>query len=427
MRINGKKHILILIIFLVIILTIFNINDKRKLKELTKKEKIEDFEYMYDILKNNYPHFYELKKMYGYDWLSNKDQFAQEIEKTQNNMEFYEVLNSILSKLNDYHASIIAPDFYYDLLNNAKISKEKDKEAYNENKLWNEVLESSKKKYEGWYHLFADKYPDMYCDTKSEAINTYNDNIYSKIIETDKVAYLKVKSFMISYEENNQEKDKEQMINFFNTIKDYPYLIIDIMDNGGGYTTYWMGNIVEPLLKDKVKLDHYYFLRGGQYSMKFFESMITDIKDNTIEKVPYYEILPKEIKDNFKYYIKVAEEVLPKSTTNFNGKIFLLVNRNTFSAADQFANFCKQTKFATLVGSSTGGGGIGTTPIYMALPNSGLILRFEGQTFINEDGISHFGTGTVPDIEVQVVEGENYNQTVFNEVIHLIHSIDGKD
>ncbi|MCS3917268.1 hypothetical protein M2349_002409 [Caldanaerobacter subterraneus subsp. tengcongensis MB4] len=30
-----------------------------ELKELTEKEKIEDFEYMYDILKDNYTHFYK--------------------------------------------------------------------------------------------------------------------------------------------------------------------------------------------------------------------------------------------------------------------------------------------------------------------------------------------------------------------------------
>jgi len=74
----------------------------KELKDLTEKEKIEDFEYMYNILKDNYAHFYEVKEMYGYDWLEHKEEFIEEIKNT-NNIGFYNKLNEILSKLQDGH------------------------------------------------------------------------------------------------------------------------------------------------------------------------------------------------------------------------------------------------------------------------------------------------------------------------------------
>ena len=45
------------------------------LNQLTQKEKLDDFEYMYTILKENYPFFEVNKRVNGLDWLSNKDEY----------------------------------------------------------------------------------------------------------------------------------------------------------------------------------------------------------------------------------------------------------------------------------------------------------------------------------------------------------------
>lgn len=43
-----------------------------------------------------------------------------------------------------------------------------------------------------------------------------------------------------------------------------------------------------------------------------------------------------------------------------------------YSASESFAVFCQETGFATLVGSPTGGDGIGALdPVFLQLPNSG--------------------------------------------------------
>jgi flagellar basal body-associated protein FliL len=92
---TKKKKILIFILIIVLI-GIFAytsvLSSKWKLKELTEEEKIEDFRYMYDIMKENYPHFYSIEKMYGYDWLGHKEEFEKEIRETKDNMEFFHTL-----------------------------------------------------------------------------------------------------------------------------------------------------------------------------------------------------------------------------------------------------------------------------------------------------------------------------------------------
>jgi len=59
-----------------------------------------------------------------------------------------------------------------------------------------------------------------------------------------------------------------------------------------------------------------------------------------------------------------------------SGKIILLVDGITFSATDAFALFCKETKFAEIYGTPTGGDGISDSPIFYVLPNSKLVIRF---------------------------------------------------
>ena len=82
----------------------------------------------------------------------------------------------------------------------------------------------------------------------------------------------------------------------------------------------------------------------------------------------------------------------------FHGKIWVLVDKYCYSATDMFVCFCKETGFATLVGTKTKGIGKGTEPYYMALPYSGLIVEYEACLTFNTDGTYNGISGTVPDI-----------------------------
>lgn len=62
--------------------------------------------------------------------------------------------------------------------------------------------------------------------------------------------------------------------------------------------------------------------------------------------------------------------------------------------------FCKNTGFATLVGTTTNGDGGIADPLLFALPNSGLVVRFSVFYGLNEDGSGNEANGTEPDIVI---------------------------
>ena len=76
-------------------------------------EKIHDFEYLYKILKENYPYFGVDIREDSYDWLAHKNEFLEEIKDTKDDSEFYDVLQNIIANLNNGHAAILSADRYY--------------------------------------------------------------------------------------------------------------------------------------------------------------------------------------------------------------------------------------------------------------------------------------------------------------------------
>jgi len=418
--INKKiLSILIIAILSISMLVAFIYNAETKLKELTTEEKLEDFEYIYHIFKENYPHFYEVKKLYELDWLAHKEYYERKIAKTENNIEFLYQLNSILRLLRDPHTDVIFPEFYYSTFHHYKESKEENGDDYKKYKPWYDIWLSAEKKYIGWYDVFKEEYPGFYENEQEEVSKSINiDNIVTKILEYEKIAYLKIKSFYVD--------STEEIMKFLEDVKDYPYLIIDIMDNEGGYTSYWE-NIILSLINEPIKIRRYNLIRGGEYSMEnYYSKLFSDnLIIDDIKNYPYYDDLPNDIKDDFKYYILQEQQLSNEYSIGFKGKIFLLANEFTFSAADNLIHVCKQINTVTLVGCRTAGGGIGFTPLYVQLPNSGLIVRFEGEIGLNEDGTSNF-MGTKPDIEIEKVPGEDYNQKVILETINIICSEEEK-
>ena len=82
---------------------------------------------------------------------------------------------------------------------------------------------------------------------------------------------------------------------------------------------------------------------------------------------------------------------------NKNIKRWVLISGQVYSASEKFASFCKATGWATLVGTTTPGDGLGTTPILILLPDSGLLVRFSYFVGENPDGSINAVRGTCPD------------------------------
>ena len=523
--------ILFAVIFSIILICFFlfinfDVNvDGSELTGLTPKQKIEDFNYLYNYIKDNYPYIEASKRKTGYDWLANKDYFEKMILQSSSDSDFYDSMQKILFLLQNAHTHIIEPSTY-----------EMYKDVYNKglgNFAWRKILSNKnvQKKYNAWQRIINNeekaipiiikyvegnytaydaigqldyfeaqgipkfsvllqvndmnideyvvsnmgKYYLSYdfsrkklkkdsfiisCDD-NEAIklkfktpdgkiiektlegqkidlgsNKNKNNMPERLFETeiikpDKIAYIKVWSFAYNY----VDKDRQGIYSFLQSIKDYPYLIIDIRGNGGGSENYYAQNLVAPLIDKEISAKFYMLFRNTKQLKPFL--MSRGIITTPVRKLPEGLKYPEETKYLFSDFLESNKKVSPKNPVGFKGKIFLLVDDYVYSSAETFAALCKATGFATIVGTTTGGDGIGIDPGVFVLPNSGLVVRFSMEMALNPDGTCNEEYHTQPDIFVEqtfedFIKYVNFKEknkdaivnpydTVLNHVINLIN------
>lgn len=463
-------------------------------KPLTVEQKLEDFEYMYNIMKDNFPYFEVKKRTLGYDWLAHKSEFEGWVKKTKNDIEFYNTMNRILALLQNGHTGILSPDYYkmfvklygsIPLVNGLWNQVLNNKNVVNRYKYWGKIINEKQyvipvvfKYFEGNYAAICDinkddpkkygiergsilkKVGDLTIDEyinslrdkaflqydfkrnilKKDQLLIYTKNIeniklilltpegksiekeiksieytppksdnnklpnyQSLILKENRIAYLKVRSL----DGLSVDKDHDGIYKFLKSIKDYPYLIIDIRGNGGGSDYYWMKNIV-PYLTDKaLSASNYLVIRNGDYIKPFFKAKFgpgfNSLKST--KELPDNLNFPYELRGDFGKFSYDARTVSSKDPVGFKGKIYILTDGYVYSSAESFAAFAKATKWATLVGTTTGGDGIGTDPVLCALPNSGLVFRFSADMGINPDGTINEEKHTSPDVYVE----QSYN------------------
>lgn len=447
--------------------------DNKRYIQMSAKQKLEDFDYAYDILRDNFPYFEIEKKKTGFDWLAHKKDFEDEIKHTKNDVEFYMKMNEIFYLVQSGHTGIISTSSYPDIaavfsnfptwnnvLNNnmvgakykywAKLLKNKldiyyipivytyvegkyvvgdnsygipdgsilikvnnmdiDKYIrglvssrclsydYKRNKLYIEQLNIPCKKDEEV--LFTFESPDgkeINKRLKTQLYNPYsnnsgiNDIVQTRILDKNKTAYIKINSMA-----NNDKDYYSKMLDFYKGIKHYPNLIIDIRGNGGGSCSFWLNNVVAPLESSKLISRNYVLFRSGAYIKPFIKERVGN-NVLPMSRMPF----SNKFKNNFIGCTKCTYSIPPKDTVSFKGKIYLLVDNEVFSSSEGFAAFAKSTKFATLIGTTTGGDGIGFDPAVAKLPNSNLTFLFPLSYGLNSDGTANEETHTKPDIYVE--------------------------
>jgi C-terminal processing protease CtpA/Prc len=378
-------------------------------KQLTQKEKLDDFEYMYNILKENYPYFEVNKRQNNVDWLSNKEEYISIIKSTDDDKSFFDALNVILSELNNGHTGILDSKFYH---------------------YFDDICKQYPKEFEAWLkQLDNSKAVKRYKDPGDDPSNSQSsgdeitpNNIETKILKDREAAYLSIKT-LNSF---NIEGDMKIIAPFLKKIKNYKALIIDIRGNGGGDTRYWSDNLVPMLIDKPLDCTQYEAYRGGSFTEQFLKCRsgkgyeackpISNIKSENLKN------LPPELKKDFKYYSTGTARVEPKNSIGFNGRIYMLIDDGVFSSSEAFASFAKGTGFATLVGETTGGDGIGSDPAVCVLPNSGYIFRFTKEMGLNPDGSSNFEYKTQPDIKVSAKKGSDISN---DEAIKAVLKLSG--
>lgn len=77
------------------------------------------------------------------------------------------------------------------------------------------------------------------------------------------------------------------------------------------------------------------------------------------------------------FQIKKYTSIESKHFKNYD-QIFVLTSSANASASDEFIKFCNKTNYAITIGKKTAGGtGISINPMYIELPNTHFLLRFD--------------------------------------------------
>ena len=351
------------------------------LKPLTSDQKVIDFEYLYAVLRDNYPFFGVAERKYGVDWLAKHDEYVLRLKATADDAAYYRELNSILRELHDGHLDF-SPTIKYSkfkpILDGLGPAK-KDVEH-------KPVKKESLPKQRGKKSYYADT---LLCNGK--------------------IALMRLSS--LPYEKISV--DSLRIASFLSTISEADYLIIDIQGNSGGSELYWSRLVVSRLIPKPITYFSTQIVRGGEINREYCPEFFEEAESLTGEVCSG---LPDELYDGTFYLRNYPCEVAASVPIAFRGKIYLLVDRKVFSSAGGWADFCKQTGWATVVGETTGVQGIGRDPIVISLPESGLLLRYPYCNGINADGTFNGEVGVRPDIEIH---GKDKNERLQNLIEYL--------
>jgi hypothetical protein len=251
---------------------------------------------------------------------------------------------------------------------------------------------------------------DVNAYIQSNLLTPAPNNVTFKIIEPDSIAYIKMNSMNSA----NIDYDRALLNEFAETIGHFEHLIIDLRGNQGGYTGTFTSNIIAPLISEPVTYNYYVFFTDGQHAMMFDDIYSRDLHwqvnnglvlHTDAPRFSVSDILPSLTHANaddfksLKYGLKRNITVNPAANRwAFNGKVWLLIDRGMYSAAEISAAICKDTGFATLVGASTFGSFGGFTAAFISLPNTGIIIRYDYGYVTDLQGRSLEETGITPHI-----------------------------
>lgn len=384
-----KKVLFLVIIFIFIIVLgscIYAKNSQLSAEngQLSKKEKVEDFEYMYNVIENGYPYLDVNERRNNIDWLGNKDKYLKRIKNTENDEEFIEEMSSILSDLDNRHTQVIDNKKRYELF----------KKSYSNNN-WYDFLDDEK---------VVDRYNSINPKIKVSSDILLKKELILEDVIKDKVGYIYLPSM------GSRNGSMEMIEDYINRLEKYEALIIDIRGNLGGSDSYWQG-IVSKLIKNDIKINGYRIYRNNSEIVKKYTD-VRNIKLEPIENIPMdvKKNAPKETLKEFIDFENTSYTIKANNDFKFEGNIYLLVDEKVYSSAESFAMFCKETKFATIIGQTTGGDGGGLDPVLVKLENSGLIFRMASGMYLNKDGICDEEFKTTPDFKIKDCKRtENFN------------------
>jgi hypothetical protein len=368
---------------------------------------IQDFEYLVEVLRDNFPYFGMAERRYGVD-------VEAIIENTRNVLHSQEIRD-------DMHFSRILQSSFTGRLRNIGHLFPQDSDIihlilgniyrgpinYNGRPVY---LHGRTTTYWGlkFKELVRSETAQQFyglieVDLGYEEGMIIPNNIRMEILdETAGIAYIRVNQFW----HYNIDHDKALVFEFYEQIRDFEHLIIDLRGNPGGFTRYFIQIFMAPNIPYDLELGIHTLFMGGASNLAWFAADVRDayvFSDFELEKFYAAEYMYGRFEYMNPYDAALLDYIVlrpvfiasdaPEGEILFNGKIWILVDSNSASAVDYAALYAMAADFATIVGAPTrgvtGGGFVG----FITLPNTGLIVRYDFGYFVDSYGraIDEFG------------------------------------
>ena len=371
---------------------------------LTTEQKIQDFDALCTLLDQHYPFWREAEQA-GLNRSELYQSAREEIARTDTDIAYFKEIGQFLGEFQGLgHLSVLDGSMYrlyLDTLDSGSSllsDREQDSIA-----MIRSVLESPEVQHT--YSLLDQSHTGfrstigLKAEYQSGAENSVpaaeSFGITSEILADGNAAYLKIDSFALT----GYEAAQAELENFFVEIRQVPNLIIDLRGNGGGSDRYWEDLLVRPNAARLLHSERWYLLNLTEETRAYLDTL-----GLTAQEI---SALPDNLQpaaEGFTHCVCGVTEFEP-APSPYPGKIWVLVDEGVYSASENFAAFCKNTGFATLVGEPTGGDGGIADPMLFALPESGLVVRFSVFYGLNADGSGNEAAGTQPDYTVS--EGDD--------------------
>lgn len=310
-----------------------------------------------------YYSFYDPKKEEYYR--NSRDDFIQMLKNCNDDEEFVDKVNTYFERLNSPHTKLNnrQQSFWWLFKYFPNIpGDEKTNSQYYMKHI------ASQPEIKEIYRTYLEK--PMYSSMESKQKNLQMEDLIK-----GKVAYI----HMASFSGNQIEKDKEQLFAYLKRVQYYPTLILDVRDNGGGNSNYFV-ELLSMLVNKSTKLDMYLLFRDRFYINEY---RVIPFKENPQMHKEVAKLLEKQYPHSAKYILDKYNacnagtiNIDPSvDSIHYKGNIYILVNGNTGSSATYFATYVKGVKLGTVVGEETTPEGIGIDSASFVLPQTKLLWR----------------------------------------------------
>ncbi|MCM1038564.1 MAG: S41 family peptidase [Ruminococcus sp.] len=350
----------------------------------TKEEFLADYDYMWEVLEENYLFFGTIED-YGIDVEFLKQDTKQQIEQHVTDLNsFVVMLNSLFQQMQFFaHLGLLETDAYdvmYEYYCNTMVEEESMR-------AWRISLENPQTQIV-YDYMKEKEFTDYVVKNESFPQASYD--------AVRKTVIFQIPTFTHIY----VERDKTFFVDYLKSLDgmEIEHIIFDITGNRGGSDYYWEENIVAPF-GGNYEWIYYLYLKDTPLIRDYFFNGQTKVMP--LSDLPEDHIPPPFINElGLTHFIRIQWQLSNNPVFKqeiLSAKRWVLVDERVYSAADTFCAFCKATGWATLVGRRTLGDGIGYEPILETLPNTGLIIRFSGVVGESNEGFLNTAVGTAPD------------------------------